>query len=456
MKAYKFNAILREDGWLEDGVITIDGAGLITDISTNPGKETSFVNGYAMPGFQNAHSHAFQYAMAGVAERHERRSADDFWSWRDAMYQVALTLDPEGLEDIAAMVYAEMVRHGYTHVAEFHYLHHDKGGKPYNNLAEHGQRLIAAAKEAGIKITLLPMFYQKGGFGKDPEMHQRRFISPTTEAYFKLVEASQKAVDLYNGARLGLGVHSLRAVQPEALLRTIDHGFGKTPFHLHIAEQLKEVEEATAFLQKRPVQWLLENASVNENFHLIHATHLLQEEVIGIARSGAHVVLCPSTEGNLGDGIFRLKQFQDEGGKWSIGTDSHIGLSPVEELRLLDYVQRVTSHKRDTFNTAKEADSGAYCYRQALISGRKAMGNQIESYLTIGQPLDVVVYDANAPLLAASSLDNLLSTIIYSGDPTMILGTMIDGQWKAKNNQHIKRQDLAVKFMKTIKKLKIR
>ncbi|MBL6447421.1 formimidoylglutamate deiminase [Fulvivirga sp. 29W222] len=457
MKTYKFKGILQSNGWIENACVTIDNEGVIKEISTDDIDGAEKVNGFAVPGFQNAHSHAFQYAMAGIAERHENaEAADDFWTWREAMYQLALTMSPKDIEHVATMLYAEMVRHGYTHVAEFHYLHHDKNGKPYGNLAEHGERLVAAAKKAGIKITLVPMFYQKGGFGAEPQLRQRRFISPTLDSYFKLLEASKQAARLYNGATVAFGIHSLRAVQPDDIITTINEGPKGIPFHIHISEQLKEIEDAKEYLKMRPVEWLLNNTDVNENFHLVHATHLLEAEVSGVAQAGAHVVLCPSTEGNLGDGIFPLKSFQKQGGRWSIGTDSHVGLNPLEELRILDYGQRLTSHQRNTFIDNIEPDSGAYGYKHALIAGRKAMGNDCEQYFMEGAAFDAVVYDASAALLASSSVSNLLSTIVYSGDATMTLGTMVNGKWVVKNNEHKLKAEITENFISCIKKLNIR
>ncbi|UII34051.1 formimidoylglutamate deiminase [Fulvivirga ulvae] len=457
MKTYKFKGILQNHGWEENVFVTVNDLGIIQKISEDNSADFESVNGFAIPGFQNAHSHAFQYAMAGIAERHENAEvADDFWTWREAMYQLALTMSPDDIEHVATMLYAEMVRHGYTHVAEFHYLHHDKAGNPYSNLAEHGERLVAAAKSAGIKITLVPMFYQKGGFGTEPQPRQRRFISPSPDAYFKLLEASKRVTGLYSGASLAFGIHSLRAVQQEDIVSTMHEGPKDLPFHIHISEQLKEIEDAKTFLKSRPVEWLLNNTNVNTNFHLVHATHLVETEVNGIAAAGAHVVLCPSTEGNLGDGIFPLRDFQKKGGKWSIGTDSHVGLNPLEELRILDYGQRLISHQRNTFIDSAEPDSGAFGYRHALLAGRKAMGNKNEVYFKEGEPFDAVVYDATAPLLASSSISNILSAIIYSGDVTMTLGTVVNGEWIVKNNEHKLRERITGNFISCIKGLNIR
>ncbi len=456
MIKYRFRGLMKASGWIDDVSVNVNEGGLIHSIDHDHSKSES-IEGFIIPGFQNAHSHAFQYAMAGLAERHDASSGgDNFWGWRETMYQIALTMGPDELEDIATMLYSEMVRHGYTHVAEFHYLHHDKDGKPYNNLSEHGERLIAAANKAGIKITLVPMFYQKGGFGQEPQSRQRRFISKTIEDYYKLLESSEKATKNYTGASLGYGIHSLRAVEAEDIKSVLSNKDLNGPFHIHIAEQLKEVEDSKTFLKRRPVEWLLENTEVDHNFHLVHATHLTTSEISGIAESEANVVLCPSTEGNLGDGIFPLREFQELEGRWSIGTDSHIGLNPCEELRLLDYGQRLTSHRRDTFISEDHGQSGEYGFNQALLAGRKAMGNTNKEYFEVGQPFDGVVYDAKVPLLGTSSKDNRLSTIIYSSDATWIKGTIVNGEWVVKDYRHNHRETITKEFTQALNRLGIR
>jgi len=459
MGNYKFKAILQNEGWLSPAYVETNSEGQITHLSNTPNNGVDYenVDGFALPGFQNAHSHAFQYAMAGTAERHKTGvDSDDFWSWRETMYKVALTLDPDQLEHVATMLYAEMARHGYTHVAEFHYLHHDQEGRDYSNLAEMGQRLINAAQKVGIKITLVPMFYQQGGFGIAPQPRQKRFITATIEGYYKLLESTIKATKTYSGANYGFGIHSLRAVAPDDIIASLSQLKEIIPVHIHIAEQLKEVEDAKVYLKARPVEWLLANCEVNENFHLVHATHLTTQEVQGIADAGAHVVLCPSTEGNLGDGLFPLQEFQSLKGKWSIGTDSHVGINPLEELRLLDYGQRLTTHRRNIYQSKDELDSGKYAFHQALLSGRKAMGNSDQKYFEIGQSFDAVVYDAQNPLMATSSFNTLLSTIIYCVDASSTLGTLVNGRWVIKNGKHIDIENITKAFINTLNSLGIR
>ncbi|MBL7844038.1 MAG: formimidoylglutamate deiminase [Cyclobacteriaceae bacterium] len=427
MKYFQFKYLLQQEGWLQNAYVKTDQHGIIQSLSTTPPQEAAaieYVNGFAMPGFQNAHSHAFQFAMAGMAEKHKPGTKDDFWSWREAMYECALRMTPDEMEQVATDCYKEMLRCGYTNVAEFHYLHHDQNGKPYTNLAEMGERLLSAAKTAGIKITLVPVFYQQGGFGMEPQPRQQRFISKTIDEYFHLLDDTAHAVTKCADAKLGFGVHSLRAVKPEDVIRTVEQGPKEIPFHLHAAEQLKEVEDSVAFLKKRPIEWLLENISLNDRFHMVHCTHMNDNEVAGLAKSKAHAVLCPGTEGNLGDGIFRLTDYHRHGGSWSIGTDSHISLNPLEDLRWLDYAQRFTTHKRNTFD-----DGATILIYTTLLAGRRAMGNPTQAYFEEGQPLDAVIYNANAPLLEQAGFDHALPAIIYTADTSAILGTMVNGKW---------------------------
>ena len=454
-KYFKFKALLQKDSWLSPAYVGVNEKGTIQYLSNQTpeqGIAIEAVEGFALPGFQNAHSHAFQYAMAGLAENHSEGVLDDFWTWREAMYQCALALDPDQAEAVAAMLYAEMLRHGYTHVAEFHYLHHDKDGKPYAHLAEMGERMVAAALTSGINITLIPVFYQKGNFGKDPQPRQRRFISKSVDDYFKLFDASKKAIKNQEHAHLGLSVHSLRAVELKDIITTFERGPKDLPFHLHVAEQKKEVSDCLTYCGKRPMQWLLENLPVNERFHLVHSTHLDDKELLGLAASKANVVLCPSTEGNLGDGIFRMKEYVKSGGYWSIGTDSHIGLNPLEEFRMMDYRQRLVMNQRNTF----DGDASLYLVNEEIETGRKAMGLNSKNHFELGRPLDAAVYDAGSPLLGNTSLKNLLATIIYSADSNCNLGTLVNGKWVVKNQRHRSGTEIKSAFSNAIRQLQNR
>lgn len=435
MISYRFKALLQNHGWIENATVSIDETGKIISISQTTESNAKFIDGYALPAFQNAHSHSFQYAMAGLAENNS--GDDDFWSWREAMYGLANNLNPEKFKKIAAMLYAELLRNGYSNVAEFHYVHHDKNGEKFNNPAEIGEVLIEAANEAGIKITLIPIFYQKGGFGIEPNERQKRFISATFEDYARLFEASANVCKKYQNANIAVGIHSMRGVDAKDILRAANELPDDVPFHIHVSEQLKEVEDCINFLGKRPVEWLLDNLELNERFHLVHATHLIENETEKLAKTKANVVLCPSTEGNLGDGIFPLRNYQNYGGNWSIGTDSHIGLNPFEELRILDYGQRLISHKRNTFG----ADSGLFAITNATLAGRKAMNNFEEEFFKIGADFDACIVDANAPLTANAKPENLASTIVYTADVSQIYGTFVKGKLiqTDKNYEKIKR-----------------
>ncbi len=449
MKSYRFKALLQNQGWRENTTVSLDEAGNISAFSQAENPDAIYIDGYALPGFQNAHSHAFQYAMAGLAERHSTaQEADDFWSWREAMYGLALNITPKQMKIIAAMLYAELLRHGWTNVAEFHYVHHDKNGAPYNNLAAMGEALIEAAKDAGIKITLIPIFYQQGGFGLPANNRQRRFISPTFDDYLKLFEASAQICRRYEDANIAVGIHSLRGVECADILRTAAEAPPNVPFHIHVSEQLKEIEDALAFLGKRPVEWLLDNIELDERFHLVHATHLTADETERLAKTRANVVLCPSTEGNLGDGIFPLRNYQSFDGHWSIGTDSHVGLNPLEELRILDYGQRLITHKRNTFTGDETEDSGLHAITKATASGRQAMNNFESDFFAVGASFDACIISADAPLLANIKTENLTSSIIYSTDASHIYGTFVAGKLIQKDGKYQQIKENFIDLMK--------
>lgn len=453
MTCREFKGLLQENGWLEPAFVTTNQQGLITRISAeSPGGDVEKVDGWAIPGFQNGHSHAFQYAMAGLAENLQAEE-DDFWSWRESMYNLALSISPDDLEAIAAMLYSEMLRNGYTAVVEFHYVHNSPGGQPYDHIATMGERLMAAAQKTGIHLTLIPIFYNTGDFGKPAMLKQRRFISASVDGYLKLLEASQAASARYDRCLVGPGVHSLRAGLPQDVKTIFESGPQDAPLHIHISEQQKEVSSCLDYLGRRPVEWLLDEVNVNSRVHLVHATHLTTGEMNGIARSGATVVICPSTEGNLGDGFFPLQQYHRAGGSWAIGTDSHIGLSPMEELRWLDYGQRLRLEKRNTIAQKKGEDSGDTVFRESLLGGRRSMGLPNSEYFSMNQPLDAVILDGAHPLLANCSSERRLSTLIYALDVTAFKGIISNGRMVLENGRHQKREEIVTAFSKTMNKL---
>ena len=451
MAKFSFKGLLQADGWHDNVILTTDSQGILTDISSNC--ENSGCKDYALPGFQNAHSHAFQYAMAGLAELHApNQKKNDFWSWRRSMYDLALSMSPEQMESIAAMLYQEMLRHGYTHVAEFHYVHHDQNGKPYQNKAELSERIARAAEKAGINLTIIPIYYEQGGFGIPAQADQKRFLSKSLDDYLDLYHQVEKMATDYADCSVGLGVHSMRAVALDNILGLAEFRQHKVPFHIHVAEQLKEIEACLAHTGLRPVEWLLKNMEINEDFHLVHATHLKNSEVIGLAKSKANVVLCPSTEGNLGDGLFSLDSYLTQKGNWSIGTDSHIGLNPFEELRILDYGQRLISHSRNTFGNKTSGDNGALAIDTALRNGRRAMGSEMMDYFELGKPLNAFVMSAEHPLIQMTGKQNLTNTLVYASDPTMNKGTIVNGSWKIIDNK-VAHNAIREEFLETMKAL---
>ena len=459
MKHFQFTGLLLDEGWLMPAYVDIDDDGIVQYLNQQPSTNLVYdsVEGYVLPGIPNTHSHAFQYAMAGLTETHSVNIAqDDFWSWRNAMYELALNINPSQLENIAAQLYSEMLRHGYSHVIEFHYLHHDKKGKFYENIAEMGLRLINAAKISGIKITLVPILYQKSGFDQEPLPEQKRFIHDTLSDYWKMLEASSHQCQYYDYASCGVGIHSLRAVDPHLVTQFCKEIDPSMVFHIHLSEQLKEIDDCMIYLGQRPVEWFADNINLGPQHNLVHCTHLTKNEIQSLGRSEATVVLCPSTEGNLGDGIFPLTDYMAKGGNWSIGTDSHIGLNPFEELRLLDYGQRLISHRRDSFTTTKYPSSGQHAMNQIIKCGRQSAGVAKTQFFQVGHAFDACVIDASHPLVESTGKTHLLNTMIYSSDSRMILGTLVNGAWIVKNGIHKSQNEINKKFLQSMKELQNR
>lgn len=453
MKRFQFRAIWRESGWEENALLAVDERGIIVDSREGDDGPIEQVNGLAIPGFRNAHSHAFQYAMAGLAE-HLRAPEDDFWSWREAMYHLALSLEPQQVEDIAAMLYAEMLRHGTTAVAEFHYLHHDPTGQPYANPAEMSARLMAAAARVGIRLTLIPIYYRTSDFGNVPaNPRQRRFIHKDPEVYMRFWEMARDQARAYDHVRLGLGVHSLRAATPEEVRSLFSAAPTGVPCHIHIAEQRREVEACLAHHGRRPVSLLADLLELGPQHHLVHATHLDDQELQTLAASGAVAVICPSTEGNLGDGFFNLRPYLQAGGALAIGSDSHVGLSSAEELRWLDYGQRMRLEKRNTVCWAEGEDSGDRLFRLALSGGRLSLGETGPPPLSTGAPLDALVLDADHPLLLQTPAAQRLATYLYAGDPSFHLGTLVAGRWVVRAGHHPLRDELRQRFAHHLRRL---
>ena len=460
MKTLRFSGAFTAQGWISPAFIELDPAGKIVSISQQaPGAAAESIEGYAIPGFRNCHSHSFQFAMAGLAEHlGQNNNMDDFWSWREAMYDLALKLGPDALEAIAAQLYAEMLARGYTSVVEFHYLHNDPNGNRYGNPAELAERLIVAALRAGIRLTLVPVYYRQGDFGAPAGPKQRRFLSKSVEEFFSLVSATEKAVkvagaQLPGRLRSGLGVHSLRAASEADFREIVSRRRPGQPFHMHVAEQAKEVNACYNVLKKRPVEWLLENAPLGPDFSLVHCTHMTPQETQGLAKSGATVVLCPSTEGNLGDGFFPFESYMKHQGKWTIGTDSHIGLSPMEELRWLDYGQRLRNQKRNTICFAPREDSGEKLYRESVERGAVSAGESSPA-IAPGAYFDAAVLDS--ALLPTTNPERLLSTIVFAADSRWISRVYVSGKALVENGRHVQESGIRRDFLEQMRGLATR
>lgn len=404
-----------EQGWQSDVLITWNEEGAIirVDCGEQPpaGAESA---DWLLPGMPNLHSHAFQRVFAGLTEFRQHQ-ADSFWSWRKLMYAFARQITPEQLEVIACQLYQEMLAAGYTSVCEFHYVHHQPDGQFYADPVAMSEALLRAAQKTGMGMTLLPVLYQNSGFGSlPPEAHQRRFIH-STEAFLSLWQQLYPLCRTA-GVKLGVAPHSLRAVTPEDLHRVLTqiHAIDPdAPVHIHVSEQLKEVEDCLAWSGKRPVAWLLDNFEVDSRWCLIHATHMDEQEYQRAAASGAVIGLCPTTEANLGDGIFDFVQWQRHNGCWGIGSDSHIAVNAAEELLQLEYSQRLLHRQRNLCCDRQEPDVASYLYRQALKGGAQASGRTIAG-IHPHQRADFVELDGAHPTLAGLQPEAILATHLFA------------------------------------------
>jgi len=394
--------------------------------------------GWRLPGIANLHSHAFQRAMAGLAER-QTDPSDSFWTWRETMYRMAARFDPESLHAVAAQLYVEMLEAGYTTVCEFHYLHHAPDGAPYATRTAMSDALIAAARDTGIRLTLLPVLYVSGGFdGRALSDRQKRF-GHDVDGYLRLFEALHARQD--QTLRVGCALHSLRAVPADAMRAVLAALPDDARIHIHIAEQIGEVQDCIAVRDARPVEWLLGNATVNARWTLVHATHLDDGEIAGIARSGATVALCPTTEANLGDGLFPLRAYLDAGGAWGIGSDSHISVSPVEELRWLEYGQRLATRHRNIAVTADTPSVGETLLRGVQASAANASGFADE---------DSIVLDADAPVLAGAQEGDAVDRWIFSGNCNAVREVEVVGARVVSEGRHRARDEVAARYRKTL------
>ena len=445
---------LLPSGWATNVLLQWNHQGQLTDVQANavapPGVPQA--PGPVLPGMPNLHSHAFQRAFAGLTE-YRVDANDNFWSWRTLMYRFALALTPDQLEAIATWLYIEMLEAGYTQVCEFHYLHHDSNGQPYADDATLATCLLRAAQNAGIALTLLPVLYQSSGFGgTSPSDGQRRFIRSTDNMLNLL--AKLKPLCEAQSARLGLAPHSLRAVPPVGLRETIAglDAMDKTaPIHIHIAEQTAEVDACVAWRRQRPVEWLLNHADVDPRWCLVHATHMSEQEYQRAASSGAVAGLCPSTEANLGDGLFNVPRWLSHGGAWGVGSDSHITVNAAEELMLMEYGQRLALRQRNVLAHPHHHQTAPAMTLAAVAGGVQAAGRATpgpSTGLALGQPADMVALDAGHHAMVGLSAPEMLSAHVFASNRTSALHSVwVGGQARVLAGRHALRESAAQAFL---------
>lgn len=455
-----FEAVHQPDGWLTPGYLRLSANGTIAEVS--PARPSDWPAdaaprpGIAIPGMPNLHSHSFQRAMAGFAEV-KGPATDSFWTWREAMYRCAQTLTPEALEDIAAMAFLEMLRAGYTSVAEFHYLHHDADGTPYADRAELSWKVLSAAARVGLGMTFLPVLYQHGGFGKPLQPRQRRFSHQSVDDFLGLCQKIHGALGKSHHRRFGVAPHSLRAVDERslhALLAGLDALDPGAPVHIHVAEQRREVEECLAALDARPVAFLLSRFALGPRWCLVHATHIDDGETLALAHSEAVAGICPTTEANLGDGFFAADAYLAARGQLGVGSDSQIECDPCAELRLLEYGLRLRREQRNVLagNTRTRQHVGRHLWETACEGGARALGQKVGS-LTPGQRADIVVLDAEHPRLIGHQPDTALDAFVFGAGPSAVRDVWVGGKHLIEDGHHRSEDEIRAAFARTMRKL---
>ncbi len=445
---------LLSDGWARDVAIDIGADGRIAAVASGmaPGAGERLA-GPVVPALSNLHSHAFQRAMAGLAER-AGPGDDSFWTWRTQMYRTVALMRPEDIEAIAAKLYVEMLKGGFSRVAEFHYLHHGAGGVAYADPAETSHRILAAAATAGIGLTHLPVFYAHSNFGgAEPGEGHRPFLHDV-DGFLALLDRLAPACR-EAGATLGLALHSLRAAAPDEIAAILAAETTGGPIHIHVAEQEREVEDCLAWSGRRPVEWLLDEVDVNERWCAIHATHMTPDETQRLAASGAVAGLCPATEANLGDGIFPATAFRAGGGRLGIGTDSHVATSVAEELRLLEYGQRLRDRRRNRLVAGPGSSAGRTLFDAALAGGAQACG-LAEHGLSIGAPADFIVLDGSHPFIAAAmdgeEGDTILDRWLFAA-ADVVRDVVVGGCFAITERRHAADEAIDAAFLRTLRRL---
>jgi formimidoylglutamate deiminase len=446
---------LLPQGLTQDVAIAWDDSGWITEVT--PGAPGRAEAGFVLPGMPNLHGHAFQRAMAGLAERQAPNDAslgavDDFWSWRAVMYGFLARFDPDIARAVAAFLYAELLEAGFTAMAEFHYLHHAPDGTQYAQPAAMALAHVEAARAAGMGLTMLPVLYRWGGmFGKPPHQGQQRFLNEL-DPFLRLLSDVQAAVQGDANAAAGVAPHSLRAVSPELLSGLLAAIPPTMPVHIHAAEQTREVEECLAASGARPVEWLLANAPVNQRWCLVHATHLSPSEVSGLAASGAVAGLCPTTEANLGDGIFPAVEYLAAGGALGVGTDSHVGRSVAGELRMLEYSQRLLHRRRTLLADAASPSVGLNLYARSLEGGAQVSGRRIGA-IAVGCRADLVTLATGHEALAGREGAAVLDSFVFSGEANPVDRVLVGGNEVVRGGRHVRRDALLSAYRAAVARL---
>jgi len=442
---------LLDDGWADSVDIEIDGAGNIGAIRPNTPYVCGERAGILLPALPNVHSHAHQRAMAGLGER-AGDGEDSFWTWRQVMYHYLERIQPEHLQHIAAQLYVEMLKAGYGSVGEFQYLHHDLDGRAYGNRAEMSLQCLEAARRVGIGFTALPVLYRYGGFGgAEPLAGQKRFLNDAG-GFVEIVQALQQATRGDANSAVGIAPHSLRAISRELLAEVDADLQDLAAIHIHIAEQTKEVDDCVAWSGRRPVEWLFDNFEVHDRWCLVHATHMTAAETAKTADSGCIAGLCPTTEANLGDGFFNLLDYVDHGGRWAIGSDSHISIDPVEELRWLEYGLRLQTRRRNLLASAECKSTGRNLLDGALDGGAQACGRAIGA-IENGRRADFVVLDADHPRLYGRRQDEIIDSWIFSGNQNLVRDVYVGGDKVIDNGQHAAEEEIAHNYRATLDQL---
>jgi formimidoylglutamate deiminase len=455
-QTYFIKKALLSQGWAKNVRLGVDDKGLIVSLQTNVlAEQDDHRLGLVIPGLVNCHSHAFQRAMAGLTE-YQVSPTDTFWSWRKTMYRFANLVSPEDLQDIASYLYLEMIKQGYTSVAEFHYVHHQPNGKPYSSVSQLSQSVINAANITGINLTLLPVLYMNAGFGDQALLDDQKRFGNSVDSYLALHDEVTRYCSHQSQHSVGMALHSLRAVPASSMTEVISHFKDRAhscPIHIHIAEQTQEVEQSINALGKRPVEWLLDNYDIDKQWCLIHATHMTPKETAQVAKSGATVVICPTTEANLGDGLFPLRQYLDDGGQIAIGSDGNTCTNPMEELRWLEYGQRLLSRTRNVASDDRERHTGTNLYRHCLEGGARSIG-QKPGALTLGGRADLIVLDDNSADLANIAADSILDVLIFGTSQSLIKDVMVNGTWKITHYHHADEERIKNTFISATKALR--